>query len=375
MGYPPQRRPSVPRSAPTGETALSVQSPPERLSLLLRENARLLKKIEANKKAHAKLMACIDEIGQAMAATQFMLADHQILQTELHALFAELLARKRQPRGTREAVRDAMFGLQASGILWPSKAEREEEEEEETEAFAGTSEDDDVGFCGEDAPPGSTNPADDFPSTTQSTDSPNRQPVRDLFRRLAMAIHPDKVQHESEKERRTEAMKDISRAYQDGDVARLLELERQWMKDGKVAPQSDELDRRCNLLEQTNAALRDQHADLSEDLRDLKHQPHVQMYNEHRRSAGRSGDTFADMVKNQALMELEDLRSIRDHVKAFRDGKITLRKFEAGPLAADEEASVVRYDSPEIDDILEKILGLMGGRGKKRNAKRGGKHR
>ena len=68
------------------------------------------------------------------------------------------------------------------------------------------------------------------------------QSVRGVFRKLAEALHPDKVQAEEEKRWRTEVMKEITRAYQDGDLARLLELERTWMVSGQMAFASEEVD-------------------------------------------------------------------------------------------------------------------------------------
>jgi len=53
--------------------------------------------------------------------------------------------------------------------------------------------------------------------------------MRDLFRRLATAIHPDKAQDADSQEERTEAMKEVTRAYRDGDLASLIELEKVWL--------------------------------------------------------------------------------------------------------------------------------------------------
>jgi hypothetical protein len=368
MGYPPQHRKLPSRPQRSGTTGLATQPPPKRLAALLRENASLRTKIGTKKKAVAKQVELLNEITRAMSVSHSLLLEHQAMQQELHALFAELLARKRQPRGARTVVKMVFSTLLSTGLLWPTAADVDDESDDFDDSW---DEDDDVVFVDGFGP---RKQAEDLPSNRPASDAPERQSARDLFRRLAMAVHPDKVQQAEEKERRTEAMKDISRAYEDGDVARLLDLERQWMRDGKLDAQGDDLERRCAALAQTNAALEIQYSDLLDELYAMKHLPQMLMYNEYKRAAVGTGVDFETTIKNEATEELDQVRIIRDFVKSFRDGKIGLQEFEMGPRELEERASVTKDDVTDIEDVLEDILGLFsGGRGKA--GRQGGRHK
>jgi hypothetical protein len=158
--------------------------------------------------------------------------------------------------------------------------------------------------------------------------------VRGLFRKLAEALHPDKVQVEEEKERRTEAMKEITRAYQDGDLARLLELERTWMVGVHLSPpieEVDEIERRCAAQERTNEALRSQLDQLTWELKDLRRSPQAELFSQAERAAKGSGMTPVEWMVQDASAQLEHLRKLIDFVTSFRDGQIDLDEFLAGP--------------------------------------------
>ncbi|MEO5769117.1 MAG: J domain-containing protein, partial [Polyangia bacterium] len=179
-----------------------------------------MKAIAAKKKSLDKLDARIEETASRMA-TLGPLRDQLLrLDGEIHRLFKELLARKRQSREVRRALTLVYAFLIRTGVLAPAGWS----DTESPRPSAGRAED-----------------ADDHDETTagpprgggglsakRPSDAPDDQTLRVLFRRLAMAVHPDRVSDEAEKARRTEAMKDISRAYAERDLARLLALERQW---------------------------------------------------------------------------------------------------------------------------------------------------
>jgi hypothetical protein len=148
--------------------------------------------------------------------------------------------------------------------------------------------------------------------------------LRDLFRRLARTLHPDRAQEDAERERLTGIMKEVTSAYQNGDLARLLVLEETWAKHASLPVADDE--QRCRELERLNRALRAQLAGVNRELRQLK------------RSAK---DAAFDMPLEAALdgaeHEIAELTSIRDFVREFRDGKISLRRFVHGPEQATPE--------------------------------------
>ena len=88
----------------------------------------------------------------------------------------------------------------------------------------------------------------------------DRGAIRGLFRRLAEALHPDRVQDEQDKATSTEVMKQIAVAYHAGDFARLVEIERTWAASGAPLATDDEgeLGRRLATMERANEELRKQ---------------------------------------------------------------------------------------------------------------------
>ena len=118
MGYPKQRRRSPPAATSSSPSSdLRAQAPPERLAALRFAHARLLQAIAAKKKSLDKLDARIDDTARRMA-TLGPLRDQLVqLDGEVHRLFDELLARKRQPRYVRRALTVLHAFLVRAGVL------------------------------------------------------------------------------------------------------------------------------------------------------------------------------------------------------------------------------------------------------------------
>ncbi|MDD1475162.1 J domain-containing protein, partial [Dolichospermum sp. ST_sed4] len=81
--------------------------------------------------------------------------------------------------------------------------------------------------------------------------------IRQTFLRLAEIFHPDKVKDNETQMTHTEIMKEINKAYQDGDLARLLEIERKYEVGETIDNNSeDDLSRKCKNMEQHNQILK-----------------------------------------------------------------------------------------------------------------------
>lgn len=104
--------------------------------------------------------------------------------------------------------------------------------------------------------------------STTATPPHSAQALRATFRRLASELHPDKVQDELERARRTDLMKCVTHAYQAGDLARLFELEQKHA--GAALPVAEDVDARVEQLTQTNRQLRSQLRRAAEDLKQAK---------------------------------------------------------------------------------------------------------
>ena len=130
-------------------------------------------------------------------------------------------------------------------------------------------------------------------------------------------------------------MKEISRAYADRDLARLLDLKRIWLSGGTATPDHDEdkIGRRCANLERMNADLRAQARKLGQDLKELRRSPLAKMLRALRRSPEGVGQDPVAALIAQAREELRRSRELRDFVVSFRDGKITVDDFIRGPAS------------------------------------------
>ena len=346
---PPNSSRKARTSGRTPEAGLSVQAKPERLAALLRANQHLLRKIKAKRQNITRL---VEKLRTTATTAVGLLApvylEMEQLDQQGHALFAELLSRKRQPRGVVRDIKDIYAELQRSGLLSfqnPARANRKPDAE---------SPDPIPDFGWDEQPPRSAH-GEGGVSARRPDEGAVGQSVRGLFRKLAEALHPDKVQVEAEKERRTEAMKEITRAYQDGDLARLLELERTWMVGGQMAFASEEvveIERRCATQERTNEALREQLDQLTWELKELRRSPQAELFSQAERAAKGTGMTPVEWMVQDASAQLDHLRKLIDFVTSFRDGNIDLDEFLAGPSFLHDPE-----DSPE--DSEEELMNLI----------------
>ncbi|MEO8212146.1 MAG: J domain-containing protein [Myxococcales bacterium] len=285
--------------------------------------ARLLKAIAAKKKSLAKLDARIEETASRMAALGPLRDQLLRLDGEIHRLFKELLARKRQSREVRRALTLVYAFLIRTGVLAPAGWS----DTESPRPFAGPAEadDDDDHDDHDEATAGPPRGGRGL-SAKRPSDAPDDQTLRVLFRRLAMAVHPDRVSDEAEKARRTEAMKDISRAYAERDLARLLALERQWTEGPppRDAVPVDESERQCERMEQMNRELRIQLQNLTAELKARRRSPTGRMTDELRRPSREGGADPVAHLAGDLATGLAQLRHVHQRVTAFTDGKLSL---------------------------------------------------
>jgi hypothetical protein len=322
-------------SSAAPSAGLELHEAATRVQALLRERGRLLRDVQKKKLQLERVQQQISRDAAASVAVMAPLVRrHDALLAELKALFAELARPGRISARARKQVARLRRLLELQGVLAPSQVDDEvaADDEADDEAWHGA--------------PGSE-PRPDPGASASRPGGPaprvagaeqvgqQRRSLRELFRSLAKAVHPDQARHDSERERRTEVMKEVTRAYEDGDLARLLELESSWQSEQAVSENGDSL-ARCRELERVNRELLDQVRRLTRQIRDLK-----------REALDASMGLAPDELAEQASRELDELEEICRFVEKLRDGKLSAAELERGPR------------SLEVDDELELLEQLF----------------
>jgi hypothetical protein len=171
-----------------------------------------------------------------------------------------------------------------------------------------------------------------------------------------MALHPDRVQHEGEQKRRTDVMKEVTRAYEEGDFARLIEIEQQWMAGGRVeATTTNDAAAKRAVLERTIKELQSQLKAVTSELRIVRlGSPLRELFGNNRRRRVDDQGPIDAMVAS-ANEDLERMRQMRDFVRAFSERKISLAEFMRGPacLRPDEFDEEFEFARIALDSLLD----------------------
>lgn len=267
------------------------------------------------------------------------------IEQEIHALFDEILSTRKFGAQTRQDILKVYRNLQMAGIISPKSLESEDDPELDELFESHDSED---------------NSRDDTDSYHQHQTPVQQEPartedsrkIRQTFLKLAEIFHPDKVADSETQMRHTEIMKEVNRAYQDGDLARLLEIEQQYKAGESLDNLSeDDLSRKCQNLEQHNLILKNQYENLKMELRLVKNTPEGTLVSEYRQATRAGIDPLAQMLA-QVEQEMQLIEEIRDFVKNFRDKKMTIKDFLRGP------ACLVSMSQSIQEKILEEMFGI-----------------
>ncbi|MEO1560150.1 MAG: molecular chaperone DnaJ, partial [Cyanobacteria bacterium J06632_19] len=137
----------------------------------------------------------------------------------------------------------------------------------------------------------------------------------------------------------------------EGDLARLLEIEKLHQVEESFSINSeDDLTRKCNKLEQHNEFLKSQYENLKSELRMAKNTNEGQMVSGYRKAVKEGIDPIAETVE-QVESEIEVISSICNFIKDFRDKKITIKDFLAGPPVLQQRNQEI------IDELFEEMFG------------------
>ena len=342
-----------PKSQPTrvkpkpGSAGLRVRQPAEAIAALLRDRARLLKQIAKKQQELDSEREQQRVIAQTMfSRMQPLVNERSSLIEEVRTLFSELLVEGRLSRSARKKVDQIFRWLTESGEIDPIDSQRHEHPTDDADwAF-----DHQADF----GPRGEPNADPTVNSAKHVGGRPGNDSLRGLFRRLTMALHPDLVQQGSEQERRTDVMKEVTRAYEEGNLARLIEIEELWLSGSEVRGSSLDDAAQCAELERAMRELRSQQRELQNAMRELRASSPLRAIFGRRPAGQAAQQKQIDAFLAAAAQELEPLRQIRDYVRSFSERKISLAEFLRGPatLRADE------FDVAEA--ILQSVIGDIG---------------
>jgi hypothetical protein len=290
-------------AAPVAPAGLALHEAAARAQLLLRERARLLRDVQRKKLQLAQVQEkAAQEARDAVTRVAPLMQRYQRLRHELTGIFAELLVEGRLTARARREVARLRSTLQLRGVLPP------------------LADDDDPKRQLDEAPRRNGHTRGAAPSEPRVAGAQQvgqtRRSLREIFRSLARAMHPDQARHETDRQERTQRMKEATRAYEDGDLARLLELEGEWRNARAGAAAGDSL-ARCHELEGINRELLKQIRSLTRRLRDAKRDARAEL-------RGR-------LPGEQATFELDALQQIHEYLRRFRDGKLTPSESTAAP--------------------------------------------
>lgn len=327
----PQRRKkavSVSATIPEPTAALGISDLRQRLIGLEEANAKLLKLISRKRKEMDKFTATLQEVQQKVMAdiSPIMMQMRQV-DDEIHQIFQKIFTTRKMGKQTALMVKDIYWMLQANNSITFNPEAFEEEDRAPFNSF-GFGEDEEEESKEEFRGFGRQQPEEGH---ARQSDREETRQLRQVFLRLATVFHPDKVLDEEQSEEYAEVMKEVNLAYQRGDLARLLAIEKQYELGATIdRSNADDLTLRCAQLERENQLLQEQKQALQSELRNMKSS-----------TAGMGLGDFQKMQKmgfqpintllEQAREELAMAMDLRDFVQAFLDKKITVAEFRRGP--------------------------------------------
>jgi hypothetical protein len=313
------------RSTPAADVPhLALSDLHIRLDFLERENQKSIEQIEKKRKELDNLLERIQEIGREISQRSVpMFQKLMELDRQIHAVFVEIFAGKKLGKQTRKSIEKIYRNLQASGLISPiDEPEKDGKslEDEDEDGFEWDAEefgDRESQFRTEPEP--------------VKLDRDELKKIRQLYLRLADVFHPDKVLDATDKEYRTEVMKEINQAYQAGDLAKLLTIEKQHQM-GEIIDRNneDDLARRCERLERDNEFLKSQLTNIKQEIKLTKKTREGSMVAEFRKMTKAGYDPIGEAL-NETESQIKTIAEVLQFVVDFRDRKIAIKEFIKGP--------------------------------------------
>lgn len=332
-------------SVATSSDGLALSDLRIRLEFLERENAKLLKQIEKKRTELNNLIDRIREIGAEVAQRSAPILQQLLeLDEKIHTVFTEIFTGRKLGKQSRKDIEKIYYTLQISGLISPSKMSIEdaddsddldEEDDWDAEDFFGRH---------------GRSPFNTEVASPQLARDELKK-IRQIFLRLADVFHPDKTLDDTDSEYRTEVMKEINQAYQAGDLARLLAIEKKHQMGEIIDRDSeDDLNRRCTRIEQENEFLNSQFTNLKQEIRLTKNTPEGSIVAEYKKLTKSGIDPIGEMVA-ETESQIEVIAEVHQFVSDFRDKKMTIKDFRKGPSVFQQMQQV------SAEELLRELFG------------------
>ena len=337
----------------TTVTPLALSDLHLQLQGLEKEHESLLKQIKKKRTELnnfvEKMRSLATEVFHKVSPNMQTMAE---LDAEIHALFTEILTTRKMGKQTQKNVQSLYKSLQMGGIISYKAIDEDEEDDDDNEDLDELFENDDSQENHQRRRQFWEAEGDSESPTVPRTDESRK--VRQTFLRLAEIFHPDKVKDNETQMTHTEIMKEINKAYQEGDLARLLEIERKYEVGETIDNNSeDDLSRKCKNIEQQNQILKNQYEKLKQELRLAKNTPEGTMVADYKKAA-KQGIDCIELMLETIQSQTKIVAEIRDFVKDFKDKKIPIKEFLAGPQ------SLRSMQEDMMEELMEKIMGEFG---------------
>jgi hypothetical protein len=317
-----------------------------RLEFLERDNQKLLGKIEKKRTELNNLIDRIGEIGIEVSRRSAPVIQQLLeLDLKLHDAFAEIFTGRKLGKHTRKKVETIYANLQEAGLI---SFVRDPDLNLESDPFSPDDPVDEPDWEWGDRQSSSIF-EDDLPT---KLDRDELKKIRQIFLRLAEVFHPDKVTDDDLAKYHTEVMQEINQAYQSGDLAKLLAIEKKHQM-GEIIDlnNQDELTQRCARIEQENEFLINQFEQIKLELRLTKNTQQGAMAAEYRKLLKAGYDPIGEIV-SQTESQVETVLEVYKFITDFRDRRITIKDFMQGPAIFRE----MRQMSEE--ELFIEFLGL-----------------
>ncbi|KVN76191.1 J domain-containing protein [Burkholderia ubonensis] len=139
------------------------------------------------------------------------------------------------------------------------------------------------------------------------------QSIRDVYRKLASALHPDREPDPLERERKTSLMQRVNQAYDRNDLLKLLELQLELEHIDQHAINQISEDR----LKHYNKILKEQVAELDQEIRHV--QSHLRLTYGLSPYVEVSPDTVLVILAREIVGREQDIRNLKEEMPLFDD--------------------------------------------------------